>query len=385
MKILFHCVYFPPEVGGLESHVYELARGLVDEGHEVRVVTSRSLPGVAREEVVEGIQVIRTWFPSRGPVGWTTHALASIPVTRRGARWADIVHAQAFSSVVPAGLAARNARRPLVITLHTSHFLTRAQRPGWRPILRRLVHMGDHVLAASTEIAEVGTGLTGGTVGVEPLTNGVDTSRFRPVSPAIAAPPGVRRLIVPRRLFPKNGVEFLVRAVPEIRRAIPRIEVLVVGDGPERGRLDSIARELGVEDQIRFLGSRPHGEMPGLLCSAELAVIPSLMEATSVAGLEAMACGLPLVASRVGGLPEIVGDDTGVLVPPADPPALADAICALLSDPDLKARGERARDAVVQHWSNARLVARHLDIYEQLLQPGHALRASRSRTSRESA
>ncbi len=384
MKILFHCVYFPPEVGGLESHVYELARGLVEEGHEARVVTSRSLPGVAREEVVEGIRVLRTWFPSRSPLGWTVHALGSTPATRRWARWADVVHAQAFSSVVPAGLAARSARRPLVVTLHTSHFLTRAQRPGWRPILRRLVHMGDHVLAASTEIAEVATGLTGGTVSVEALTNGVDTARFRPVTPAMPAPSGVRRLIVPRRLFPKNGVEYLVRAVPEIRRAIPTIEVLVVGDGPERERLGSLAEELGVADRIRFLGSRPHAEMPGLLCSAELAVIPSLMEATSVAGLEAMSCGLPLVASRVGGLPEIVGDDTGVLVPPADPPALADAIGTLLSDPDLKGRGERAREAVVERWSNARLVARHLEVYQQVLGPGNG-RVPRHRGSRESA
>ena len=370
MKILLHCVYFPPEVGGLESHVYELARGLVATGHEVRVVTSRSLPDTQPEESMDGIRVRRTWFPSRGPVGWVLHALGSIPVTRRWAQWADVVHAQAFSSVVPAGMAARWAGRPLVVTLHTSHFLTRARRVGWKPILRRLVHRGDHVLAASTEIAEVASDLTGGTVAVEALTNGVDTDRVRPTSPTVPAPEGVRRVIVPRRLFPKNGVEYLVRAVPHIRSEVPGLEVLVVGDGPERGRLEALATRLGVAGAVRFLGARPHHEMPGLLSSAEIAVIPSLMEATSVAGLEAMSCGLPLVASRVGGLPEIVGEGTGLLVPAADPEALAGAVLTLLADPELDAWGHRARSAVVENWSNERLVARHLEIYGDCLERG---------------
>ncbi len=71
-----------PEVGGLESHVYYLARALVNRGHRVQVVTSRSLPGVAKEEDMDGIQVFRTWFPSRSPVGWVAHALGSVPKTR---------------------------------------------------------------------------------------------------------------------------------------------------------------------------------------------------------------------------------------------------------------------------------------------------------------
>ena len=102
MNILFHCVYFPPEVGGLESHVFYLAKALVDLGHRVQVVTSRSIPGIPEEEELGGVQVYRTWFPSRSPAGWVAHALASIPKTRSLAKEADVIHAQAFASVLPA-------------------------------------------------------------------------------------------------------------------------------------------------------------------------------------------------------------------------------------------------------------------------------------------
>ncbi len=365
MRILVHCIYFPPEVGGLESHVYYLCRALVGLGHQVDVVTSRSIPGSPVEEEMEGIRVFRSWFPSRDPVGWTAHALASIPRTRERAREADILHAQAFPSVVP-GVAARSVSgAPLVATFHTSHFLTRAVSPLWGPVLGSLVRAADHALAASEEIAQVAQGLAPGTR-VEALTNGVETNFFRPVDPAI--PPGeAPRIVVPRRLFPKNGVEFFIRALPHILKEM-EVEALLIGDGPEGDRLRALASDLGVEGAVRFLGKRAHREMPGLLSSGRLAVIPSLMEATSVAGLEAMACGVAVAASRVGGLPEIVDDTVGGLFPPGDPEALAETVLELLGDPELEEKGRRARERVVERWSNLRLAERHMEIYRGLLE-----------------
>ena len=107
--------------------------------------------------------------------------------------------------------------------------------------------------------------------------------------------------------------------------------------------------------------------MPGLLSSAELAVFPSLMEATSVAALESMACELPVAASRVGGLPEIVDEEVGTLFEPANPGSLAKAVVALLENPRRAELGEAARERVVQRWTNERLVDRHLAIYEDLV------------------
>jgi len=269
-------------------------------------------------------------------------------------------------------MAARRVRRaPIVATYHTSHFLRRATSRFWRPVFRRFLEAADHNLAASVEIAKVAEAVAPG-VRVEPLTNGVETSFFRRVTPALARTEGARRrVVVPRRLFAKNGVEHFVRALPLIAGRVD-VEAVVVGDGPERERLERLAGELGVTGRIRFLGARPNAEMPGLLSSAELAVFPSLMEATSVAALECMACELPVAASDVGGLPEIVDDGVGGLFRPADPEDLARVVVALLGRGDLAALGAEARRRVVARWSNARLTERHLEIYEDVIRRGRS-------------
>jgi glycosyltransferase involved in cell wall biosynthesis len=359
-----HCVYFPPEVGGLESHVFHLCRALAAKGNAVDIVTSRSRPGLPEHEVMDGVGVWRTWLPARNTLGWATQALLSVPRMRRLAGAADVIHAQDIASVPPA-LAARRVRgAPIVTTWHTSHFLKRAPSPFWGPVFRAFIEASDHNLAASVEIARVAESVAPGTA-VEALTNGVETERFRPVAPALPpAGEGRRRIVVPRRLFEKNGVEYLVRAMPLLP---DHVEAVVVGDGPERGRLEALAAQLGVAGRITWLGVRPNAEMPGILSSAELAVFPSLMEATSVAALECMACELPVAASRVGGLPEIVDDRVGALFEPADAEDLAAVVADLLARADLARLGRAARQRVVEHWSNDRLTERHLEIYRSLL------------------
>lgn len=370
LTVVMHCVYFPPEVGGLESHVFHLCRAMAARGHRVGIVTSRSQPDLEPYEVMEGVEVWRTWLPARNTVGWALHAFGSTPRLGAVARAADVLHAQDIASVLPCMVARRAkrgaARVPLVTTYHTSHFLLRAESPFWAPVFRRFIEAADHNLAASAEIAAVGEKLAPGRR-VEPLTNGVDTERFRPVPPALPAPEGTRRrIVVPRRLFEKNGVEYLIRALPLLAESVD-VEAVLVGDGPERARLEALARDLGVSDRARFVGARPNAEMPGWLASGELAVFPSLMEATSVAALECMACRVPVAASRVGGLPEIVDESVGALFEPADPADLARTVARLLADPDLAARGAEARRRVEAHWSNDRLVDRHLEIYRALV------------------
>ncbi len=361
-----HCVYFPPEVGGLESHIDFLSRGLVARGHDVEVVTSRSQPGLARQESREGVRVWRTWMPSRNTPGWAAHAFASVPRMRSLAARADVLHAQDIAAVLPCLLARRVRNAPLVATYHSSHFLRRASSPLWRPLFRRFLMAADTNFAASAEIASVAERIAEGGR-VEAVTNGVETSFFRRVTPKLPPPvAGRRRLVVPRRLFAKNGVEYLVRALPLIVAQIDA-EAVVIGDGPERERLERLAAELAVAERIRFLGARPHAEMPALLSSAELAVIPSLMEATSVAALEAMACELPVAASNVGGLPEIVDGEVGGLFEPGDPASLARTVVELLSSGDFAQMGAQARRRVVERWSNDRLVDRHVRVYEELL------------------
>ena len=373
MKVLMHCVYFPPEVGGLESHVYYLCKAMAERGHRVDMVTSLSQPGLPKQEVMGGVNVWRTWMPSKNTPGWAAHAFASMPRFATLAQHADVLHAQDIASVLPAMVAQRVRSAPIVTTYHTSHFLKRAGSPFWRPIFKRFLEAADYNLAASGEIAGVGESIAPGS-SIEPLTNGVDTGFFQKMEPTL--PPldeGRFRLIVPRRLFHKNGVEHFVRAMPLIAERAD-VEAVLVGDGPERDRLERMAGELGVSDRMHFMGARPHGEMPGLLSSGDLAVFPSLMEATSVAALECMSCELPVAATNVGGLPEIVSDAVGGLFEPADPNALADKVASLLQSGRLKELGAEGRRRVVAGWSNARLADRHLEIYREVIERRRAKR-----------
>ena len=367
-----HCVYFPPEVGGLESHVRYLCRSLVGRGHQVNVVTSLSQPGLPQHQMIDGISVWRTWIPSRNTFGWATYAVCSTPKLVALGQEADVLHAQDIASVLPCIIAKRRRKTPIVTTYHTSHFLKRAKSLFWRPVFRAFLRMADHNLAASAEIASVGKNIAP-QVDVEPLTNGVDTSIFRKINPVL--PPleeGQYRLIIPRRLFSKNGVEYFVRALPMIRDAV-NVEAIVIGDGPERSKLESLAGKLGVTDHLKFMGVCPHDKMPGLLSSSDLTVFPSLMEATSIAALESMACEVPVAASRIGGLPEILDHEVGALFEPADPESLAETVIALLEGGQLRKLGLEARKRVVERWSNERLTDRHLEIYEDLLAGRHSV------------
>jgi len=361
-----HCVYFPPEVGGLESHIHFLCRALVARGYEVDAVTSRSRPDLDPYEVVDGIRVWRTWMPARNTAGWAAHAVWSMPRFASLAQSADVLHAQDIAAVPPCMMAQRVRNAPIVTTYHTSHFLRRARSPFWRPVFRGFLQAADYNLAASEEIAQVAGSIAPG-VTVEAVTNGVDTDFFHRTEPALPPPPeGRARLVAPRRLFQKNGIEHLVRAVPRILEEAD-VEVMIIGDGPERAGLERLAAELGVAERIDFLGSRPHADMPGLLSSADLAVFPSVMEATSVAALESMACELPVAASRVGGLPELVDDEVGVLFEPASPDSLAEAVVTLLRAGRFRDMGRTARERVVERWSNDRLADRHVAVYEDVV------------------
>ncbi len=364
MKILQQCMYFPPEVGGLESYVLDLTAGLVDSGHEVTMLTSRSVPGTARQETVRGVQVVRTWFPGKYPLGWMAHTAASIPRSLQLAAKADVLHAQTFASAPP-GILARRQNRPLVLTLHTSHFQRLSKRPAWRPILRRIIASSDWLITASAELLDMALNLTPHPR-AEALTNAVDTSVFQPTTPLLSPTPGRRLMVAPCRLFPPKGVVHLIDAMPELRNNVD-VELAIVGDGPDRAALERQVHALGLDDFVRFIGRRPRHEMPALLSSGEIIVLPSLMEATSIAALEAMACGRPVAASGVGGLLELIDEDVGTHFRPADPKHLAERVAALLTRPDLEEVGARARARVQERWGIDRLVRRHIEIYQTLV------------------
>jgi glycosyltransferase involved in cell wall biosynthesis len=190
--------------------------------------------------------------------------------------------------------------------------------------------------------------------GVDPrriavIPNAVDVESL-PAPPSASAA-GEPFLLVPRRLVPKNGVEFAIRAVARLGPGSPRL--VVAGDGPLRADLEALARELSVAGRVTFLGDVDRAELLPMVSAATAVLVPSvpvnaIVEATSLAVLEAMASRVPVVGSRIGGIAEIMADGSGVLVPPGDPDALAGAIRTVLAlgPGERAALGERARARV---------------------------------------
>jgi glycosyltransferase involved in cell wall biosynthesis len=197
---------------------------------------------------------------------------------------------------------------------------------------------------------------------VEVIPNSVELSRFAPSDPAQLA--ALRRelgigaadrvITTVGRLDPPKGHRFLLEALVEVRRRVPGVRLLIVGDGPSRANLEVQACEHGVSDRVVFAGVR--GDIPAILGLSEVFVLPTLSEGLPLTVLEAMAAGVPPVASRIGPTEEIVeSGHTGVLVEPREPKPLAEAITRLLLAPaEARAIGARARAQVEARFSARR-------------------------------
>jgi colanic acid/amylovoran biosynthesis glycosyltransferase len=344
---------------GTPEFVLTLARSLRD--HDVTVVAPR-MPDSARHEVVDGVTIRRVaYFPRR----WEGLASDAIMPTLRAQPWRIVeapclILALLFATlrvvrrekaavlnphwIVPGGLitwlVSRMTRVPYVLTVHGADAYTltgKATRWVKRPVLKRAAA----VLPVSDDISRT-LGLPEGT---PVLRMGVDTE-------ALATEVGERRpepglLVAVGRLADKKGLDVLLRAMAVTSGT--RLEV--VGDGPERPALEQLTTELDLTDRVTFAGRQPRSGVLDALARAEAVVIPSKVGAggdkdgTPVVLCEAMAAGVPVVASALGGLAECLEDgETGLLVPPDDVDALARALARLTDGSvDLGAMGEAAR------------------------------------------
>jgi glycosyltransferase involved in cell wall biosynthesis len=203
---------------------------------------------------------------------------------------------------------------------------------------RAIVRQADHILATATaEVFElVRLGADRQRVTVVPC--GVDLARFRPDGPVALHPPGRARILAVSRLVPRKGIDDVVRALAHL----PEVELVVAGgsDGvgaggdPEAARLRAIARDCGVGDRVALLGPVPRPDVPALLRSADVVCCTPWYEPFGMVALEAMACGIPVVATAVGGLVDtVVHGRTGLHVRPRDPAGIAAAVAELLADP----------------------------------------------------
>jgi glycogen(starch) synthase len=365
LRVLRLCSVFelPPDVpaarvarfdpiGGMQNHTGELSRRLDRRGVVQRIITTRPPGAGARARIGAACEVYRVGFP----IPWFRQLYGgpALLLASRLARDASLVHAHLGEdlAILPLALWAAGRRAiPLVLTVHCSPRHTIEALDLRTTVLHTLGGALEHhaerragaVIAITprleARLREDGVARRN----LYMIPPGVDRELFqgpfRDPLPELGHP----RVLFIGRLTEQKGVHTLLTAMTRVTTR--GAHVVIVGDGPLRATLERRIGELGVAASTHLLGFRPHHEVPALLAHADVLVLPSLYEELGSILLEAMQVGLPVVASRTGGIPDVVADgETGLLVAPDDPPGFADAIDRILSDPGLARRlGDAAR------------------------------------------
>ena len=354
---------FLPRFGGIELHVRDLSTELARAGHQVHIVS----PFPGGDEQLDPVRVDRipaALWP-RWRFAWTPTTVYRLEALLR-ARAFDVAHhhLSVFSPFAVASLClCLHLRVPIVVTFHSvwreyARALTWFDRLfGWtrRPIV---------LSAVSRSVADDMARIAGGQP-VHVLPNGIDAEFWRPTHAPRAADGelcivAVMRLV--RRKRPRALVELMTRVVAESPPGV-RVRLRIVGEGTERPYLERMIRDLALTDVVELLGFRTREEIRDLFRDADVFVLPTIEEAFGIAALEARAAGLPLVAMRSGGVPEIIRHDVEGLLASGDA-ELAAQLVALVRDPALRARiASHNRDTPPpDRWSD--VVAQHLRVYE---------------------
>jgi glycosyltransferase involved in cell wall biosynthesis len=347
MRIVFLTGIWPPDVGGPATHGPEFARFLVERGHEVTVVTMGD-----REPDVRPCEVVVVSRAQRFPVRYGRVAA----IATRRARRADILYATA--TYAAASLASPVSRTPLVAKLVSDPAYERARRYGLfdgtleqfqQPASTRveaLKRLRTHALrrasalvVPSAYLAEIAGGW------------GLDRTRLTVLPNPAPAVPELPPSLQPSgtftfvgRLTRQKALDVAFAAVAQV----PNARLVVIGDGPDRDRLEAAARDAGAGDRVEFRGALPRLDALAVVAGSTAALLTSEWENFPHSAVEALAVGVPVVSTAVGGVPEIVRDgENGLLIPVGDVDAVAAAMTRVLSDDGLRARLSRgARPSV---------------------------------------
>jgi len=391
LRVLFVTAWYPNSRSPMEGvFVQEHARAvqIYDDvavlhlaGHDRSVKWLFHLEEERNESLTAGLPTLRSVHrklpvPGLSSMAYGAGAMAAVHfIEQRGFR-PDIVHAHVYSAGWPASLIAGWRRIPMVLTEHNSAFPRRL-------LTARQLRMARQALSSAALVMPVSQALQQGIedygirTSFQIVPNVVDTSIFHPADAGEAtrvtetpAEPGAaldtqRRLLFVGGLTPVKGMPDLLAALKILNQSRRDWRLDVVGDGPQRNEYMALAVSLGLSDQVSFHGFQPKSVIAAFMRHANFLVLPSLWENSPCVVIEAMASGLPVIASRVGGISEVVTEDVGILTPPNDPALLAAALAKALQQPD---RFERRRLASMAKRYAPAVVGREIDaVYRNVL------------------
>ena len=352
--------------GGAQEHLYSLLTRLDSSRYEASVVALSNGSSVRKlQRAGIPVLVIDTADDAVAVGALATHLADVRP---------DVIHNHMFRAETVGTRAAMaldevHHRRPFIVsTVHSSRVRSTADRED----LQKLTPQMDHLIAVSKAIlAKIDAEGRNVGVPISLIYNGVDLDRYAPQGPCstlrdeYGMEPGSQLVGVVARLEPEKGHPTLLEAWPKVLRAVPDAYLLVVGEGSQREALEQQAAALRIAHRVVFTGRRD--DVAAVTAAVDVAVLPSYREAQGLSVLEAMALARPVVASNVGGIPEMIDDGlTGLLVPPHDVEALAAAITRLLVDrPLAELIGRRGHDTVHERFCLEGMVAAIQAIYDE--------------------
>lgn len=394
--------FYPVSLGGAELQALHLARGLAARGLPVTVVTRRERPGLLPHEVYEGIAIYR--LPPGGRHSHLTNLVEVLPITRfllAHRHDYDVLHVHNVRGLFICGVLTHwLTGKPLIVkplsrsdaTRQKLDAATRTNLSLYSKVLRRfilpdplwrwLLRRASAWVAVSREICDDLYALGLGDI-THYIPNGVDLTRFRPAAPverqhlrsALDLPVDRTLLISHGRITPSKRLDVLIEAIGALYTVYPGLLMLLPGpihpgDEPFRDDLERLVQANGLEEVVRFLG--PIEQIEDYLRASDIFVLSSEREGLPNALIEAMACGLPVVATEIGGVTDlIVHGESGLLVPAGDASALEEGIMRHLSQPEHARRMASAAEATVRKrlaWPQ--IVTRYASLYAELLEQG---------------
>jgi glycosyltransferase involved in cell wall biosynthesis len=373
---------FLPHVGGIERVVYEQSKRLLQRNYEPIVVTNRI--DTPKHYVVDGIKVecyesLNTGF--RLGIPYSIPTVTSLETFLKAVKSSKIVHAHGhpyLTSLIAAKLAKRYSK-PFVLTQHNTFIeydsiFDNIERLNDLAVGKETLKEADKIIAVSNATKNYVLSLGAKPEKVKVLHNGVDLVRFRPLAgkrEEMRRKLGISQnsivVLTVRRLVYKNGIDTLIESANIAVKKNPKIVFLVVGKGPDLNKVQMKINQLGIENNFRLTGFVKDEDLPFYYNAADFFALPSKSgEGLPLVALEAMACGLPVIATNVGGISEILMEDYGKLVPPNQPELLAKAILEF-SNIDLSSRKLEIRAVMEEKYSWDKNVDTLIGIYEELI------------------
>ncbi|ACV64789.1 glycosyl transferase group 1 [Desulfofarcimen acetoxidans DSM 771] len=359
------------EFGGAERHILNLCASLDSRKVAITVVCLFEEP-FARMAKEIGVNVLVMPMRHKLDIGTLSRLTEVIKKNRP-----DLVHTHGVRANLLGRLAAKMAGvNRIVTTVHS--LLVRDYPDFWSRLANswteRLTRgLTDHFIAVSQGLknALIADGIPENKITV--IYNGLDLDRFRPCLPPgtyrhwLGYEEGVPLVAIVARLHSVKGHSFFLQAAAEVLKVIPRVRFLVVGTGPDEAVLKEMTAKLGLQEVVNFTGFIT--EIPDLMADMDVLVIPSLWEGFGLTAIEAMTVGLPVVATEVGGLPEVVRPgETGILVPSSDVPSLAKGIIWVLQHPkEASQMAENGRQIVSQQFSSKGMARKTELTYQKVM------------------